>query len=305
MAALCAGLVACTPPANDTPTTNPSAASSSTPASPVTSQQGGRTLIEWLLSLGPRAPLPPGEDVPDSQAAYEALTRGQCEEVSDKAESLQIQRHRALYAGMAAACLAAFSGDSALWTDAEEALDAAESLGGHLYCWDRDTLTLLRALVNHHRTRPSIAIHKNTGGGISSCPRITGIEPSHGRPGSRLVIEGENLLGVTKVYFNYAFSIAAPAESDPDGRRVVVDAVPDAGEPGETVLVWVQVSSAANPGAFTDPSTQFTYEHDETSTTPTPPTSTGPSQEQTTPNSPTSTSPGQEPTTPASPQAGS
>jgi hypothetical protein len=216
--------------------------------------------------------VPPAEEVPPSLALYDALVAGKCELVLDGITDLDSSRHQALYQGIGSACIAAFQGGEDRWAQARAALSDARDQEGYLYCWDRDVLQLLETLVQHSEKLPGGTFERREGGAASSCPRITRLEPEHGPPGIPLTIHGERLFNVTQVFFNFANPERALAESDPNGRRVEVDAVPSAGSPGQSVLVWMNVSG---PGVFLDPAATFTYAEETNEPTPPPTKETG------------------------------
>jgi hypothetical protein len=155
-----------------------------------------RSLIAWLLDLGPSAPSGPSEF-----RAYERLMTLDCAgliERLDDAEhddALNLRpRSEALYRAVGSACLAAFDGRSDLWPAARElAAVAGEGTGS---CLDRATRRLLDDLLAAHEADPTAIFEAAKGAGNAHappCPRIDRLVPDGGPLGAEIRIEGANL----------------------------------------------------------------------------------------------------------------
>ncbi|MGH2428891.1 MAG: PASTA domain-containing protein [Candidatus Limnocylindria bacterium] len=161
-------------------------------------------VIAWILGLGPSAPTGP----PEFQA-YQLLLDGDC---GTLAERLQIDGDdlrtlddtaQRLYAGAAAACLAALHGQQERWADAENAL---QGLQPPVSCIDMTAYELLRRLVDAHRSSPSAQFKAATDPAAAHgppCPTITQIVPDRGPLGTVVRISGTNLDRVERVLIEF------------------------------------------------------------------------------------------------------
>ncbi|MGQ0609203.1 MAG: PASTA domain-containing protein, partial [Chloroflexota bacterium] len=135
-------------------------------------------VIAWILGLGPSAPTGP----PEFQA-YQLLLDGSCATLAERLQTdgddlrtLDDAAQR-LYAGTAAACLAALHGQPERWADAENALQGLEP---PVSCVDVTAYELLRRLVDAHASSPSaqfVAANDPAAAHAPPCPTTTQIAP--------------------------------------------------------------------------------------------------------------------------------
>ena len=161
-------------------------------------------VIAWILGLGPSAPTGP----PEFQA-YQLLLDGNCVTLAERLQTdgddlrtLDDAAQR-LYAGTAAACLAALHGQPERWADAESALQGLEP---PVSCVDVTAYELLRRLVDAHGSSPSaqfVAANDPAAAHAPPCPTITQIAPDRGPLGTVVRISGTNLDRVERVVIEY------------------------------------------------------------------------------------------------------
>lgn len=193
-------------PTPATPSATPSTAGP-TPSTPTTSSGGNgnttkpkkRNIIAWLIGLGPGSP--PGPVTSPEVSVYNALQSRRCrtttpQQVNGTSSELNGDSFD-LYVGAVAACMAAFNGGGN-WSTAERALGTAPN-GGH--CFDATVRAVLEDLVRLHRENPAGTFVVQSGGGQprSSCPDVTGVNPTLVQPDDLLTITGRNLRLVTGV----------------------------------------------------------------------------------------------------------
>jgi hypothetical protein len=165
-----------------------------------------RSLIAWLLDLGPSAPSGPSEF-----RAYERLMTLDCAGLMERLDDAEHDdalnlrpRSEALYRAVGSACLAAFDGRSDLWPAARElAAVAGEGTGS---CLDRATRRLLDELLDAHEADPTAIFEPATGESDAQappCPRIDRLVPDGGPLGAEIRIEGANLAEVDEVRMVY------------------------------------------------------------------------------------------------------
>ena len=90
----------------------------------------------------------------------------------------------------------------------------------------------------------SAAATTTTGAGVRGAPVISGVRPDQGRVGTRVVIRGSGLLGVTRVAFMGAYAAVASETA----TRVVVR-VPPRARTG-TISVTTSLGTGHSPGVF-------------------------------------------------------
>lgn len=153
---------------------------------------GGRSVISWIIGLGPSAP-----SGPSAFRAYEMLVSGRCSEVGAGFDDGSLDlgaASEALYRGTAAACLAAIEGQQGRWSDAEAAAQTAGSGDGG--CLDRAVRRLLDGLLEAHRADPAASFERGRDAGTAiapPCPSISRLSPDHGPNGTAVRISGAHL----------------------------------------------------------------------------------------------------------------
>jgi hypothetical protein len=164
-----------------------------------------------------------------------------------------------LYAAAASACLAAFHGQPNMWQQAQSRLSGVQR--GTVSCWEQEIYDISAQLIQVHNSAPEAQFKISSEGGLSSCPRLTGIDPSHGPAGGgyQAMVLGENLPASLRLYFGGS---EVDAIRQADGTAIVD--VPA----GHTGTVTVTISDV--PGRGVTPDLQFTYDQDHQSTIPDP-----------------------------------
>ena len=161
-------------------------------------------VIAWVLGLGPSAPTGPA-----AFQAYQLLLDGDCATLAERLQTdgdnltTLAEPAQRLYAGVAAACLAALHGQPERWADAESAL---QGLAPPVSCVDVTAYELLRRMVDAHRSSPSaqfVAANDPAAAHAPPCPTIAQIAPDRGPLGTVVRISGANLDRVERVVIEY------------------------------------------------------------------------------------------------------
>ncbi|MBM7789552.1 IPT/TIG domain-containing protein [Tenggerimyces flavus] len=221
-------------------------------------ENGGDREIAWV-PFGPSGP-----DSPPPYGWYAQLESGDCEGLATRLE--QGERTLALgplYVALAKACQATRNGQADLWPEAREELrSAADDLGGNeLGCFDQAALELAERLAEADQDQPPSIGSAGEGTacewGISRVDDPNADEESDSEAqgplggGTEVILRGENLYGVTEVWFGDVQGELG----DSDGNLRVRATSPAADEAG---AVRITVRSPA--GEQTSPEDQtFTY----------------------------------------------
>jgi hypothetical protein len=189
-------------------------------------------VIQWITEQAPMG----GGGSGLQEEAFDAIQEGDCRHALDLAEGRGpgeqfSEPARTLYAGAAAACLAAFHGRPELWPRAEAALVWLAGRTARLDCLQQAVHRLLERLVAAHRAHPDARLERRTAGprGALACAHFTRLVPEHGPAagGFRVRIEGEHLPRKVGLLWGEHHLWAVSQ----DGRSIVVTA-PSAA-PGE------------------------------------------------------------------------
>ncbi len=221
-------------------------------------ENGGDREIAWV-PFGPSGP-----DSPPPYGWYAQLESGDCEGLATRLE--QGEKTLALgplYVALAKACQATRNGQAELWREAREELrSAADDLGGNeLGCFDKAALELAERLVEADQDQPPSIGSAGEGTacawGISRVDDPNAEEESDSEAqgplggGTEVILRGENLYGVTEVWFGDLQGELG----DSDGSLWVRATSPAADEPGP-----VRVTVRSPAGEQTSPEDQtFTY----------------------------------------------
>lgn len=210
-------------------------------------------VIRWIRQYAPE-----GGGGPTREAAYSLLTRGECasaytlalDDTNSGPQQPLPQPFRNLYAAAAAACLAAFEGQADRWQDADSRLESVQR--NEFDCWEQEIYDITAQIIDVHESEPRAVFERSSGGGSSSCPRVTGIDPDHGPQGGGYPVRivGENLPTVLPLYFG---DFRVDAVRQPNGSTTVD--VPRVQQPGS-----VTVTLEGAPGRGVSPTQFFTYD---------------------------------------------
>lgn len=235
----------------------PSPTATATPAATATPDP--TISVTWIPQFAPAG----GADTAQ-QSAYFRLAQRECQVAYEVATDDDGAGHeewspsvRDLYVASAAACLAAFDGESDLWSEATLHLESVDP--ADLGCWDRELYDSAAQIVDAHATHPN-AVFQLEGDASSSCPQLTSLHPAEGPSsgGYPVTVHGENLPESFTLWFG---STSTEAQRNPDGSATVQ--VPESeyagyGDSlGESVMVLVQLDGAPARGAT--PILEFTY----------------------------------------------
>jgi IPT/TIG domain len=192
-----------TPPTGTAPTgsTDPSPGTRSTTGPSDTSRETTTRssrpqhwVIRWIMSLGPEGPSSPIFFI----APYLHLRDGDCAQALNRVELDNLSGHRrAIYRGAATACLAAFHQQPKRWAEARRHLADAQSSSAQLNCPERVTLAWLQQVVGLHQQDPDRAFVAQKPQGFYTA--VERIDPTNGKAGDQVTVEGTNLDCATKV----------------------------------------------------------------------------------------------------------
>jgi len=206
------------------------------------------------------------------------------DDTSDETSGPIPQPARSLYVAGAAACLAAFHGQTEKWTVADTRLHTIRR--GELGCWEQEIYDFTAEMVSAHKADPSAIFQRTTTTTPSTCPQLLGINPSHGprQGGYPVRITGENLPASLPLEFG---DTRVTAVRDTSGALIVE--VPAAGpDTAERVGVYPSDLPADIPDVAT---VEFLYDAEPT-TSDEPTTSEEPTTDQpTTSDEPTTDEP--------------
>jgi hypothetical protein len=168
------------------------------------------------------------------------------------------QPYRDLYAAAAAACLAAFEGQSEKWQEAIGRLERVQR--ADVSCWEQVIYEITSALIGAYTSDPGTEFQRSSETGFSPCPDLTGLEPSHGPQsgGYEIRIYGENLPESLPLLFG---ETVVNAVRQSDGSAIVT--VPAGNYPGNELIL---ISDAPSRGAARI--LTFTYDAELTSPSP-------------------------------------
>jgi IPT/TIG domain len=153
-------------------------------------------VIRWIMSLGPEGPTSPIFFI----APYLDLRDGNCAEALNRVEldKEHLSNHQwAIYRGAATACLAAFHQQPRRWAEARRHLADAQSSSAQLNCPERVTLAWLQLVVGLHEQDPDRAFVVQKPQGFYTA--VERIDPTNGKAGDQITVEGNNLDCATKV----------------------------------------------------------------------------------------------------------
>jgi len=188
-------------------------------------------VVQWIKNVG----ITGGGSWEGNAAAYDAIASDDCEGVFRVEPTSFDHGMKPLYYGTAWACLAAFKGQSAQWTRAEQAYDTMSDRNHDFGCLEIAAYQILGALVQTHRSDPNAHFVKGGSGKATAplCPRIRKVEPDHGAPqgGYEVRLIGENLPIHATILWN-STEIEVTTESDHEATITV-----PAGGPGDGVMV--------------------------------------------------------------------
>lgn len=214
----------------------------SSSVSETTPRPSGSKIITWIESFTPAGG---GGNIPT--AVYYEIANGRCADALASAPDFP-EPMSSVFAGAAAACLAAFHGRADLWPTAYARLDAVSGATGQLDCYVRDLHRMLLDIVTAHRQDPAAAFgRQRPAGGTAStgCPVVLAVEPHHGPASGREVrLVGQNLGPVVKLYvIGEDVWTTIDDVSTVNGREAtVLLELPDRGSGGGT-RVGIKVSS--------------------------------------------------------------
>lgn len=186
------------------PETAPSSQPSQTAGGPASPKPKQRSIITWLVELGPGTP--PGPATGPRLDIYLAVQKKTClpELANTRGRKAELKRTSYdLYVGVVAACLAAFrNGGAEEWATAEEGLKAPKDGT----CLDKPIRDLLQRLVDAHRKNPTWQFTAQVPTGASgrrpSCPAITRIDPAKGPiVNAKITVTGTNLSDALIVFY--------------------------------------------------------------------------------------------------------
>jgi hypothetical protein len=188
-------------------------------------------VVRWIKNMG----ITGGGSWEGNAAAYDAIARGDCDNVFRVEPTSFDHDMKQLYYGAAWACLAAFEGQSAQWMRAEDAYNTMSNRNHDFGCLEVAAYEILRDLVQAHRSDPDARFIKGGNGKAAAplCPWVKRVEPDHGpaQGGYEVHLVGENLPVHATIVWN-AETIAVTTETD----RKATMTVP-AGAPGDGVMV--------------------------------------------------------------------
>ena len=243
--------------------TSSGTSSTSSTSSSTTSTKKRQNVIAWILNLG--AGSPPGPATAEF-AAYEALRQQDCASALTLATTTG--QVFSVIEAAAKACLAAGSGDQALWREATRQRDDLRD--ADLNCLEVGVFGLLDRLVAAHEADPDRPFTFKPGGGEGTppCPRVSGVEPASGPSGEIVTIRGDNLQFVTLVIVDFGNGNHTCFEAFDDPSPSVQMPAPPDGVTSARVIV------AAAPAQWEMGSASFTYEEPAPTTTETSSTGT-------------------------------
>jgi IPT/TIG domain len=194
-------------------------------------------VVAWILSLAPGG----GVDYPEEAVYFDLLDDCLLHREDDAYYSALSVDEQALYQGAAAACRAAFYGESENWQAAEAGLAQVNARGAQFTCLGDATYDALRELVAVHAAEPTARIVKGEGTGRAPvCPRIISVDPAHGPAsgGYPVELEGQNLPATAEIHFG---DETLTVQTDGSRARVTVPPAPEeARSAGNNVVdVWV------------------------------------------------------------------
>ncbi|MFE2757517.1 hypothetical protein ACFXGA_36510 [Actinosynnema sp. NPDC059335] len=178
---------------------------------------------------------------------YYEIANGRCADALASAPDFP-EPVSSVFAGAAAACLAAFHGRADLWPTAYARLDAVSGATGQFECYVRDLYRMLLDVVTAHRQDPGAVFGRQrpaTGTASTSCPVVLAVEPHHGPASGREVrLVGRNLGPVVKVYLTgeNVWTVIDDVRTV-DGREATVLLTLSEPGSGASTRVGVKVSS--------------------------------------------------------------
>lgn len=168
-------------------------------------------VIRWIMSLGPEGPTSPIFFI----APYLHLRDGDCAEALNRVELDNLSGHRrAIYRGAATACLAAFHQQPQRWPEARRHLADAQSSSAQLNCPERVTLAWLQRVVGLHEQDPDRAFVVQKPQGFYTA--VERIDPTNGKAGDQVTVEGTNLDCATRVFVGRAANQEKEVPFNPD-----------------------------------------------------------------------------------------
>jgi hypothetical protein len=188
-------------------------------------------VIRWIADIGVTG----GADNA-REAAHALFVIGDCAGIASITPDLQ-GTERTVYEGAAAACSAAFLGQTARWADAESALKRVDPVAAEgLDCLARPVYDTLAELLRLHRQFPTATITRSTGAPAPSpCPRIRYLAPDEGPRNVPHTVRffGENLPEVATVFVD-----GKPSTVTTDTRSGTIVIPADDGAAGSGRSVW-------------------------------------------------------------------
>lgn len=238
--------------ASDTPR-SPGASNSEESGQSSSSEEDRNPVVAWILSLAPGG----GFDFPEEVVYHDLWDDCLLNQADDAYYAALSLDEQTLYQGAAAACRAAFYGESANWPAAEAALAQVDARGAQFTCLGDAAYDALRELVAVHAAEPTARIVKGEGTGRAPvCPRIISVEPDHGPASGGYVVEleGQNLPATAEIHFG---DETLTVQTDGSRASVTVPPAPEeARSAGNNVVdVWV-------PGWYQDRLGQASFEYD-------------------------------------------
>ncbi|WP_146173724.1 IPT/TIG domain-containing protein [Saccharothrix carnea] len=192
---------------------------------------------------------------------YYEIANGACEHALASASDFP-EPVSSVFAGAAAACLAAFHGRADLWPTAYARLDAVSGAVEQLECSVRDLHRMLLDIVTAHRQDPGAVFGRQrpaTGTASSSCPVILAVVPHHGpASGQQVRLVGQNLGPVVTVYLSgeNVWTVIDDV-STVDGREATV--LLKLPEPGSGASTRVQIKVSSWPF---EPVAEYTFDEE-------------------------------------------
>jgi hypothetical protein len=197
--------VSATPSSAEASATPSGSSASTLPTEAPTEEPAGQNFIAWILNLAPGSPTGPPEF-----RAYRALMEvasGGCVRLADGLApdgGIELEgTARALYAGAADACLAAFHGRADLWG---AAIATYAALPSPTSCMDVAAHRLYGELIRWHAENPNgqfVALVNPGQAQEPPCPTVTALTPDRGPRGTTVLVTGINLASTFELWLFY------------------------------------------------------------------------------------------------------